>query len=91
MRASDESGYPLDPTVWELEDRLGELAAEWRAAAGDAPRQARIVQAYHGALEQLSTAGWDGALDFEAYLPDELMPVAYLRRVRQPARATTGA
>ncbi len=35
---------------------------------------------YHAVMERLYALGWDDELDFEDYLPHELMPEEYLRR-----------
>lgn len=89
MHAADASGYPVDPTTWALEDRLGELAAQWRAAAGDTASQARIVNEYHAAIDQLYALDWNGVLDFDAYLPIELMPTEYLQRCQRSVPLTS--
>ena len=77
---TDEIGYPLDPELRELEFHLCDLAGDWRGSHGDSGRQEEIVREYHVTIAKLYTLGWDGILDIECELLDELMPEEYLRR-----------
>ena len=76
----DELGYPLDPELDALEDRLNILAGMWRGSLGNLLGQGEIVREYHAILTKLYSLGWDGVLDIDGELPDELMPDEYLRR-----------
>ena len=79
--AMDEIGYPLDPELRRLEDRLGELAARWREAyARPGDREHEIHHEYVATIERLYELGWDDVLDIDSVLRDALMPAEYLRR-----------
>ena len=78
------NGFAVDPTIIQLEDRLGDLAGDWRSAHGRPEQQAALVRAYHATMEQLFQLGWDAGvanLGYEQTLPDELMPAEYLRQM----------
>lgn len=81
--AVDNSGFPLDPELRCLEDRLGDLAAEWRGVVEQSERASAIIHEYHATMERLIEMGWDASvaeLDYEDLLPDNIMPEVYLRR-----------
>lgn len=63
-----------------LEDRLSELAFEWRSTQvrKEEERVGHTVRAYHAIVEQLWLLGWDANLDASDELPEELMPQSYL-------------
>lgn len=66
-----------------MEDRLSELAAEWREVAENPESASAIVHEYSATVERLIEMGWDASvaeLDYEDLLPDNLMPDVYLRR-----------
>jgi hypothetical protein len=71
----DNLGFPIDPQLRRLEKHLGYLAAVWRKTKAE-----NIVREYHTTMKLMYELGWDGVLDFESELIDELMPEAYLRR-----------
>jgi hypothetical protein len=76
----DELGYPTDPVLRQLEDRLGYLAGEWGGVRRGVDRQDDIVKEYHQTMQKLYELGWDGVLDIDCELPDRLMPEEYLKR-----------
>ncbi|MCP4536697.1 MAG: hypothetical protein GY832_06080 [Chloroflexi bacterium] len=47
-------------------------------------QQEEIVREYHATIAKLYTLGWDGAVDVECELPDELVPEEYWRRNPKP-------
>lgn len=71
----DEFGFPTDPELRRLEDRLGDLAGMWRGTYDE-----KVVQEYHATMARLYELGWNDVLDMESELPDSLMPEEYLRR-----------
>ena len=81
---TDAVGYPLDPELRKLEFHLCGLAGDWRGSWGDSNRQAEIVREYHATMAKLYALGWDGILDIECELLDELMPEEYLRHRSVP-------
>jgi hypothetical protein len=78
--AVDSIGYPLDPQLRELQGDLGNLAADLRNVSRGIDGQESIVKDYHAIMNQLYALGWDDLLDYEAELPDHLMPPEYLIR-----------
>lgn len=62
-----------------LEDRLGELAAQFRRSATGSEAQARAIEHYHQVMEELFWVGdWGGEpAAVESLLPDELLPKVY--------------
>jgi hypothetical protein len=76
----DELRFPVDPELRELEMNLGDLAETWRGNWGNPDRQAEMVREYHATMAKLYALGWDGTIDLECELPEELMPEEYLRR-----------
>lgn len=69
--------YSSDPSVRQLQIKLGELAALWRGSIGDQEREDAAIKAYYNTLEQLYATGWNDVLDWDSELPDELMPQKY--------------
>lgn len=78
--AVDSSRYPLDPQLRELQGKLGDLAAELREVSRGIDGQESIVKEYNAIMNQLYALGWDDILDYDAELPDHLMPQEYLTR-----------
>lgn len=72
---TDRSGFPIDPQLRRLEVQVATLAGIWRGTF-----DSKIVREYHVIMGLLYELGWDGVLDFESELPDELMPDEYLKR-----------
>jgi hypothetical protein len=73
----DDIGFPIDPELRRLEKLVGYLAAKWRHNWDE-----EVVKEYHATIHRLYELGWDGVLDVESELPDELMPQEYLQRPR---------
>ena len=71
-------GYPADPLLYALQSKVGELAMKWRGSKDD-----KIVQQYHATLKCLIALGWEGYLDVDAELPDELMPKEYFEYIER--------
>lgn len=76
----DKFGYPVDPVLRHLENRLADLAGEWRGVRRGVDGQDDIVREYHEIMEKLYSLGWDGILNIDDELPDRLMPEEYRRR-----------
>lgn len=77
----DEFGYPIDPKLRNLEIHLCDLAGSWRGSWGNVHRQEEIRKEYHATMTKLYSLGWwDGTLDVECELPENLMPEEYVRR-----------
>jgi hypothetical protein len=74
---SGNSDQELSTEIRKLEDRLSDLAAEYRGMPGD--RQ-RIKEEYHSTMKKLLSLGWDDFLDFESFLPTTDMPPEYMSR-----------
>jgi hypothetical protein len=77
----DDIGLPVDPELRKLEKKLCILAATWRGSWGYPRRQEEIVREYHATMAKLYSLGWDGELDVDGELPDNLLPKEYLRRL----------
>ncbi len=58
--------------VEELLRKLSWLAYEWFKTKND-----DYVRQYHEIYAYLRSLGWNGSIDIEAELPDELMPPGY--------------
>jgi hypothetical protein len=80
----DKLGRPTDLVLRELEWHLCSLACDWAANLADPERQGEIVHEYHSTMAKLYSFGWDGTVDLECELPDELMPEEYRRRNPKP-------
>lgn len=80
----DKIGLPVNPELRRLELLLCDLAGTWRGSWGDPNRQEELVREYHATMAKLYSLGWNGALDVECELPDELMPEEYVRRHPKP-------
>lgn len=76
----DEIGLPVDPELRKLELSLSTLAANWRGNWGNPQRQEEIVREYRAVIARLYSLGWNGILDADSELPDELLPEEYVRR-----------
>ncbi len=79
---SEKKDKELSIQIGKLEDRLADLAAQWRGMPMD--RQ-RIKEEYHATMRTLLSLGWDDYLDFDSILPDEHMPPEYMKN-RLPER-----
>jgi hypothetical protein len=67
----------LPTNLWQAEERLGQLAAQFRGTRGAPDRQA-IAGAYSQAVENLIQSGrWHEMPALEDQLPDEWMPKVY--------------
>ena len=77
---TDSIGLPVAPELRRLEFLLGDLAAEWREYESP-ERQNEIVLEYHSVMERLDELGWDGFLDLDSELPDELLPERYRKKL----------
>ena len=66
-----------------LEDKLSDLAAQWRGASrrGEAAIAEAVVQQYQAVLLCMIELGHNEFLDAETELPDRLMPPAYFQWV----------
>ncbi|MGB8647059.1 MAG: hypothetical protein WCF84_17615 [Anaerolineae bacterium] len=62
---------------------LCELASHWRENPEDPVHRAGIIKAYYRALDELYTTGWDGELESDCQLPEELMPEEYRKRSKK--------
>jgi hypothetical protein len=60
-----------------LETKLGHLAARWRGTENSEEADL-IVRQYQAVLRCMIELGYRDALDVDAELPDEYMPVEYL-------------
>jgi hypothetical protein len=67
-----------------LEQRLSDLAADWRA--GTPEERAVLAVTYAETLDALYAHGWDDLLDVESMLPDAVMPPGYFERRPEAAR-----
>ncbi len=76
----DEFGYPADPELRALEFHLCDLAAAWRSSKDDPQRREKLIKDYHATMDKLYSLGWDSELDWECFLPKDLMPEEYVRR-----------
>lgn len=76
----DQFRYPVDPELRKLEIHVCDLAGAWRESWGDPHHQEEIVDEYHATIAKLYSLGWEGTLDVECELPEELMPDEYMRR-----------
>jgi hypothetical protein len=74
-----------NPPVSVLEQRLADLAADWRA--GTSEQRERLAKTYAETLDALYARGWDDLLDVESMLPDAVMPPAYGERHPEAARS----
>lgn len=76
----DDLGYPVDPKLREIELRVCSLASHWRGNRDNPEAQRAIVLEYEEAIKTLYSLGWDGELDVDCILPEELMPAEYVAR-----------
>lgn len=74
----DRLGFPLNPVLRTLEDKLCDLAAEWR---GSLKRRVEIKQEYEAIFQELYELGWDGFIELECELPAEHLPKEYLKKI----------
>jgi hypothetical protein len=74
----DRWGYSTDPEIRKLEFLLGDLAAQYRGE-DDPIQQKKIVQEYHVTVQRLEELAWEGIIDWESELPNDLMPTNYRR------------
>jgi hypothetical protein len=65
-------------TTAALEQRLADLAADWRTGMPD--ERGALAETYAETLDALYARGWDELLDVESMLPDAVMPPAYVAR-----------
>ncbi len=56
--------------------QLYRLAAQWYQT-----KDQTFVEQYHVVYNTLREMGWNGAIDIEAELPDELMPEEYMKKI----------
>jgi hypothetical protein len=63
------AGFPIDPRIDALEQKLSDLAVEWRRT-----KKKSLVTQYHNIYRELQRLGWNGRLDLDSCLPDHLMP-----------------
>lgn len=59
--------------IEELQDQLGVAAAHWYRT-----RDAQFVFSYHEIYRKLRQLGWNGSIDIDTELPEELMPPEYM-------------
>lgn len=72
---TDAFRFPVDPQLRRLENHLGDLAGMWRGTGN-----LNIVKEYNVILNLMYDLGWDGLLDIESQLPEDLMNQEYLKR-----------
>lgn len=76
----DKLGLPTDPEMRKLELRLCDLAGIWRCRCGGSQQEQQIMKEYHTTVKELYRLGWDGCIDVECHLPQNLMPEEYKER-----------
>jgi hypothetical protein len=72
------AGQPEELTTTVLEQRLADLAADWRIGTPD-DREV-LAATYAETLNVLYVHGWDDLLDGEGMIPNEMMPADYFVR-----------
>jgi hypothetical protein len=80
----DQLGYPVDPSLRQLEFELCDIAAQFRGWADDSNKRQEIIEEYHSVVAKLYTLGWDAILDMECELPEDVMPLEYKHRHPTP-------
>ena len=76
----DVEHYLPEPET-EIEKLKNELCQAYIAWVRT--RGCKFVAQYHNIYHRLRQADWDGAIDVDMQLPDELMPQEYLDRFKQ--------
>jgi hypothetical protein len=67
-----------DEIIDSLESELGRLAMKFRGAQDGSEEEAETIRHYHRTMEELFRIGhWHGEPEWDAQLPDQLMPQVY--------------
>lgn len=75
---NEEFKLPIGPKtlVETLLDTMSDAHTQWVHT-----RDEKWVTEYHQAYAQLREIGWDGGIDVDMELPDELMPEEYMQKI----------